>query len=438
MSTRTSFADRTAAGAALADAVQRFNDEDPIVMGLPRGGLPVAQLVAEALAAPLDVVVVRKVGAPGHREYAVGAVGDGGVEVLDRDAMAQVGVGRDAVEAIIQQERDELERRVERYRRRGAGQDVAGRTVIVVDDGIATGRTARAAAQVLRARGAGRVVLAVPVAAPLALPSLEKVYDEVLVLHAPESFMAVGSWYEDFAEVTDEDVERILALQRGGTASHEPAGTPVAREVTIPVDGDGLPGELVVPDAAIGLVVFAHGSGSSRHSRRNQQVAVALQEAGLATLLLDLLTEAEGTNRRNVFNIELLARRVTVAVDWAQQTPVVAGMPIGLFGASTGAAAALEAAAGRTETVRAVVSRGGRVDLSERADRVLAPVLMVVGGNDDAVLDMNRDTAARLSVEHRVEVVDGAGHLFAGPGQLQRVAELAGDWFRRHLGTNTR
>ncbi len=432
MSTFTQFTDRTEAGERLAEALAPLADEHPLVLGLPRGGLPVAGEVARELGAPLDVVVVRKIGAPGHREFAIGAIGEGDVEVLADDVMARLGISRDQLRGVLDEERRELERRVERYRGGREGADVTGRTVIVVDDGIATGRTARAACQVLRARGAHRIVLAVPVAAPQSVVELEDVYDQVVALQTPHSFMAVGSWYADFGQTTDAEVEQILA-------EHRPASSSTTeRDTRIELAEVSLPADLAVPTGADGLVVFAHGSGSSRRSPRNRQVASTLHDAGLATLLFDLLTEQEATDRDNVFDIALLAQRVTGVIDWAQDDEALAGLPVGLFGASTGAAAALEAAAARPETVGAVVSRGGRADMSEHIADVRAPVLLVVGGDDTTVIEMNRRAAERLSAPHELTIVPGAGHLFEGPGQLEDVAHRAAAWFRDHLDAGPR
>jgi pimeloyl-ACP methyl ester carboxylesterase len=209
--------------------------------------------------------------------------------------------------------------------------------------------------------------------------------------------------------------------------------------VRVPVGDAVLEGDLVVPEGAPGIVVFVHGSGSSRHSPRNRQVATALNEAGIGTLLVDLLTPAEEQldllTREHRFDIELLARRVIGTLDWLRLGPV-ASLPIGLFGASTGAAAALVAAAVRPGDVAAVVSRGGRPDLAGGAlRRVQAPTLLIVGGADLHVLELNRRALEELgAAEKRLVVVPGASHLFEEPGALERVARLAESWFLRHLG----
>lgn len=199
-----------------------------------------------------------------------------------------------------------------------------------------------------------------------------------------------------------------------------------------------LDGDLAVPDMVRGMVVFVHGSGSGRGSPRNRQVAGALNECGFATLLFDLLTPAERAEddrtARLRFDIGLLGDRLVEVVTWLRRSYAVARNPLGLFGASTGAAGALVAAARRPDDVAAVVSRGGRPDLAgDELGRVRAPTLLVVGGRDVEVLTLNERAAARLAGPHRVEVVPGAGHLFAEPGALDAVSALAGDWFTRHV-----
>jgi putative phosphoribosyl transferase len=209
-------------------------------------------------------------------------------------------------------------------------------------------------------------------------------------------------------------------------------------EVEIPVDGDAIVGDLTVPADAQAVVAFAHGSGSSRHSRRNRQVATVLNDGGFATLLMDLLTAREEQidlrTRELRFDIGLLADRVARAVDWLRDDERTRSLPVGLFGASTGAAAALVAAAERPDTVAAVVSRGGRPDLAGGyLPRVQAPTMLIVGGDDRAVIGMNEDARARMTAEVVLEIVPGATHLFEEPGALEQVAELASRHFSRAL-----
>jgi putative phosphoribosyl transferase len=212
----------------------------------------------------------------------------------------------------------------------------------------------------------------------------------------------------------------------------------VEREVRLRAGTAELVGDLVVPAGAAGVVLFAHGSGSSRHSPRNRLVAGALRRVGLATLLLDLLTLAEEERDRVTaelrFDVVLLAERLIAATDLLLAEPATASLPVGLFGASTGAGAALITAAERPETVAAVVSRGGRPDLAgDHLGRVRAPTLLIVGGRDQFVLELNRQALARLAAPSRLEVVPGATHLFEEPGALEQVARLATAWFTEHL-----
>jgi putative phosphoribosyl transferase len=220
-------------------------------------------------------------------------------------------------------------------------------------------------------------------------------------------------------------------MQSGVAIEHSP--------VLIPVGSVKLEGDLSVPTAAKGVVLFAHGSGSSRHSPRNRYVADALNESGLATLLTDLLTEDEQQVDLQTahlrFDIELLAGRLVTIIDWLVRRQEARGLKVCHFGASTGAAAALVAAAKRPELVQAVVSRGGRPDLAGPAlKRVKAPTLLIIGGADGVVLDLNRKAMAQMTCEAELVIVPGAGHLFEEPGALSVVARLACDWFLKKLG----
>jgi putative phosphoribosyl transferase len=432
------FVDRIEAGRLLAQRLGHLRGGDSVVLGLPRGGVPVAYQVARALGAPLDVIVVRKLGVPFQPELAMGAIGEDGVRVISTDVLRQARIDPGELAAVEKDEAAELERRLTRVRRKHPRVPVAGRTAVIVDDGIATGSTARAACQVARAHGAARIVLAVPVA-PAGTPrAMADVADEVVCVETPADLWSIGQWYEDFAAVSDRTViellDRAAAEHSAAPATADAGEAAVDSEVVIPAGAVELPGRLTVPGEASGLVVFAHGSGSSRHSPRNRYVADELRNAGLGTLLFDLLTPAEERDRGNVFDIDLLAGRLRDVIGWLRRQPATAYRRIGLFGASTGAAAALWAAADPDADVAAVVSRGGRPDLAAgRLALVTSPTLLVVGGDDSEVLRLNRSAAGMLRCEHRVAVVPGATHLFEEPGTLQAVAELARDWFTDHL-----
>jgi len=401
---------------------------DTVVLALPRGGVPVAAEIAHALAVPLDVFVVRKLGVPGHEELALGAIASGGVRVLNQGVVDAARMSPEAVERVARRELEEVERREAAYRGGRPPVETAGKRVILVDDGLATGATMRAAVAAVRATGPARIVVAVPIAAASTCEELAREVDEIVCLRTPEPFYAVGLWYEDFSQTTDEEVRALL---------EQPAAGAVEDEFTIRVEAGALGGRLAVPAGARGVVLFAHGSGSSRHSPRNRRVADALNDAGLGTLLVDLLTAEEDAvdvaTREHRFDIPLLAGRVLTASDWLERDERTAGLPLGYFGASTGAAAALVAAAERPQ-VRAVVSRGGRPDLAgEALERVRAPTLLVVGERDPAVLELNREAAGRMRAETSLEIVPGASHLFEEPGTLDRAITLARDWFVRHL-----
>ncbi|HSN00840.1 MAG TPA: alpha/beta fold hydrolase [Rudaea sp.] len=426
------FVDRADAGRQLARALAAFRGSKPLVLAIPRGGVPIGRIVADALDGELDVILVHKLGAPQNPELAIGAVDeDGGVQL---DALAgHLGIGRAYVERETARQLAQIRRRREMYGRCCPRRDPAGRVVIIVDDGLATGATMHAAILAAKARKAARVVCAVPVAAPGSLEKVAATADAVVCLLEPADFYAVGQFYEDFAAV--EDDEALAALTQGQVPPANLPGAVVSRRVQIPVDGVALPGDLVIPADAAGIVVFAHGSGSSRSSPRNQLVADALHRLGMATLLFDLLTPQEDEHRAARFEIDVLALRLESVVDWVGRDSMLSGLKIGLFGASTGAAAALAVAARRPEAVAAVVSRGGRPDLA--GDRLLAvvraPTLLIVGGADTEVLELNEQARAHMPGQVEIAVVPRATHLFEEAGALERVASLAGDWFRRWL-----
>jgi putative phosphoribosyl transferase len=429
------FDDRHDAGRRLAPLLDRFAGERPVVVALPRGGVPVAAEVARALDAPLDLLMVRKIGAPGQPEFGIGALAEDGSAVLDTVVARRLEVTEDALERIIDREAGRIRHAIELFRGGRDPADVRGRTVVVVDDGVATGLTDLAAVRALRAGGAARIVVAVPVGSPQGLAMLRGEADEVVCHTVPRELMGVGNWYRDFGQVSDDEVLAELAAAAAHGLMPAPDGvTGGARELLFDVGGVPLRGDLAVPADATGLVVFAHGSGSSRRSPRNRAVARRLRSASLATLLLDLLAEDEEGRRDLVFDIPVLAARLEAVTRRARDEPEVRGLPVGFFGASTGAGAALRAAAALGDDVRAVVSRGGRPDLaSERLPLVRAATLLIVGSRDPEVLQLNRRAAARLTRPHRVEVVEGATHLFEEPGTLDAVADLAIDWFVAHL-----
>jgi predicted phosphoribosyltransferase/predicted alpha/beta-hydrolase family hydrolase len=418
----------------LAELLAPWRRERPVVVGLPRGGVPVAAEVARALQAPLDVVVVRKLGHPQQPELGVGAIGEGGVTVVNWERATRLGVTSGDLHQVAARERAELDRRVVRYRGTRPRVAVEGRLVVLVDDGLATGFTARAAVEALRRSGARRVVLAVPVAPADTVDDLRAVADDVVCLATPPWFGSVGECYDDFRQVTDADVAQLLEEAASTVAAPPRDAVDLERDVEV-IAGTRLAGTLSVPEQASGLVLFAHGSDSSRLSPRNRYVATVLNRAGIATLLFDLLTGEEAADRRNVFDVRLLGERLVAAGGWSRDHLVPGVGPMGYFGASTGAAAALLAAAELGPAISAVVSRGGRPDLAlSRLGIVTAPTLLVVGGRDRAVLDLNRHAAARLvRCEHRLAVVPGATHLFEEAGALEAVATLATEWFTGHF-----
>ncbi|MDQ0381909.1 phosphoribosyltransferase family protein [Amycolatopsis thermophila] len=420
------FTDRRDAGRRLGARLDRWRGRDVVVLGLPRGGVPVAYEVARALGAPLDVILVRKLGVPFQPELGLGAVGEGGLRVVDRDLVRRFGIDEAELARIESVERSELDRRAARFRARGTRLPLAGRTAIVVDDGAATGASARVAVEAARADGAAHVVLAVPVGSRQALEALRQDADELVCLECPSAFTAVGQWYDDFAQTPDEEVARLLAGEAG-----EPDPGSGDEEVTVFAGAVPLAGRLTMPERPAGIVVFAHGGSSGRYSARARSAADVLHQAGIATLLVDLLTPSEEADRARVFAVELLANRLVEVTRWVRRRT---GLPVGYFGTGTGAAAALWAATDYRVEVAAVVARGGRPDLAaKRLGWVRAPTMLIAGARDSEVLEVNRKARAQLRGEAHLVAVPGATGLFEEPGVLAEAACAARDWFRAHL-----
>ena len=337
------FVDRVDAGRRLAERLRHLRGEDVVVLGLPRGGVSVAAEVARALDASLDVIVVRKLGVPSRPELAMGAVGEDGVLVVNERVVRGGHASEVEFAEVERREREEVQRSARRFRGERAGLPLAGRTALVVDDGVATGSTARAACRVARAQGAARVVLAVPVCRRDVAGALGDVVDEVVCLVAPEGFSAVGQFYADFRPTFEREVVELL--RRGARramsvpADPPPPGGPinevdgvdgvVDEEVEVVAGRAHLGGYLSVPAGARGLVVFVHGSGSSRHSPRNRYVAGVLQAAGLCDVVVRPAHPAGGARPRHRLRHRAAGRA-------ADRGDVLGGCPSGLPGAAGG------------------------------------------------------------------------------------------------------
>ena len=421
--------DRSDAGTRLARLLMAFRGKRPLVLGTPCGGVAVARAVADQLDGDLDVVLAQALCAPAHGELVIGAVDEQGHVVMADD------VGPEAVsDAYVEQEAARQFQLIRQHRRlycpHRAASDPRGRLVIVVDDG-ATPRAALAAAlKVVRKRRPARLVCAVPVLSPLDLEAIRREADDVVCLASPASFESIGPFFEHFDPVVDEEVISLLS-QRPGP---EDGGGSQQRCAQFVVDDVTLDGDLQVPPYPRGIVVFAHGAGSSRKSERNRFVASVLQRRGFATLLFDLLDAPGDSAASRRTDIAIQARRLDAVLDGLARDMSIKALPIGLFGAGTGAAAALIVAADRTD-VRAVVARGGRPDLvdRDRLSRLTSPTLLIVAGLNEEVAACNRLALSAMSTHVELVSIPGATHLFKESGALERVATLASEWFIRWL-----
>ena len=415
------FNDRKHAGLLLADKLLKYKNENPVILALPRGGVPVAAEVAKALNAPLEVLLVRKIGVPNQPELAAGAVCEDDEPIWNERIMQHLGLSPAQFTRSISAEREKIYNQKLMFRQGKSFPSFKKKTVIVVDDGLATGATMFAAIKHLKNQGVAKVVAAVPVAAEPTSEKLRSKVDELVVIQDRKDLNSIGQWYSDFSQVSNEEVVSLLV--------------PQATDILIPLDEVTLKGDLSVFPSMRALVIFAHGSGSSRKSPRNRRVAQALNAQGIGTLLFDLLTEEEAQDRKNVFDIDLLSKRLAETTEWLRRQKEFEKTPLGYFGASTGAGAALRAATKLNidQQVYAIVSRGGRPDLAgEALSKVKMPTLLIVGGNDFGVIELNQQAHANLPNAELI-LVDGATHLFEEPGALEEVSQLAARWFIEKL-----
>jgi putative phosphoribosyl transferase len=434
------FLDRADAGRRLAGVVRdrlRPAPDEVVVVGLSRGGVPVAREVARALDAPLDVMVVRKLGVPFQPELAMGAVAEDGGRYVDQGIVAAAGVTAEELAVAEQRERLEVGVRALRYRGRRRPLPLSGRVAVLIDDGLATGATIMAACRTARTRGAREVVVAVPVSPSETLRKVAAEADEVLAVQVPRDFLSVGQWYRNFEQVTDEDVARCLAepaTARASSGSHAapvPGSYPVQvseRLVTVQIDGIRLHGDLTLPAAATGLVVVADGGGEGRRDWHNRRLASKLTRVGLATALFDLLTAPERSWSVNRLDVELLAERLVMLTQ-----RVRADFPwIAYYGTGPGAAAILRVAARPDAELAALVARNGRLDLvTPWLAQVRAPTLLLVDHGDGGSLRRNKEGMAHLQCPNKLTVLPEP----PAPGETGRLdtaAEHATAWILNH------
>jgi putative phosphoribosyl transferase len=385
------------------------------------------------LGAPLDVLVTAPLDLPDATDARVGAVCERAPAMFDGGA-AQVHLSAEQRGTIEDRARAEVERRVERYRGGRPLPDLTGRTVLVVDDGLASGTTARAAVAAVRAHGARRVVVAVPVTPVSVLAELLSVADDVVCVTAPATLGSIGRWYDEFPTVTDDDVVDVLSTAPVATDEQRVDRTTVSRSVDVVVDDVEYPATLAIPERSSGVVVIGHLGDNSGRAVQTETIAARLHDDRLATLCVDLLAAGEAHDRQVAADVALLGDRLAGAVHWVTSLPEVRGLPVGCFGAGPVAPAALLAAVGARETVDAVVSCSGRPDLAgDRLPDVRAPVLLIVGGRDHVAVTLHRRAGEQLGGQSQVVVMPGSCYRLRNAEVVDAVSREASQWFRHHL-----
>jgi putative phosphoribosyl transferase len=433
---------RSEAGQLLAEKLMAYADQPNVmVLALPRGGVPVAFEIAQRLKAPLDVFLVRKLGVPGHEELAMGAISSSGDRVLNQEIIDALQISDSVVERVTQRERQEMKRREALYRQNRPPLKFQGKTVVLVDDGLATGSTMLAAIRAVQKQKAAKIVIAVPVAPPSTIESMKMLCDEMICLMTPEPFYGVGLWYEDFTQTSDEEVVQLLTQADAWSQKTDPeqADLPGTQHVSIPVGAVELPGKLLIHDGeSQGFAILIQGTGYPGQSPQLDHIAQRLHEEGFSTLRFNLLTDEEEVSelqsRHLRFDIPLLTKRLIQVTQWARHE-WADDQPIGYFSTSTGTAAALKAAATLDHEIKAIVSLSGRPELAgESLSKVTAYTLFLMGGQDIAIMDLNVCARSRMRPGLvRIEVVPQASHLFEEDGALERAANLACRWFEQHL-----
>jgi predicted phosphoribosyltransferase/dienelactone hydrolase len=417
------FRDRYDAGEKLAASLEGRGFEKAVVLGIPRGGVPLATVVARALEGELGVVVARKLGAPGNPELAIGATTAIGVTYVNSEVAAQVGADKRYVEAEERRQVEEAQRREQLFdgSRRPRMQ---GRTVIVVDDGIATGATAIAAVRSIKAEGAESVILAIPVGPPETVQRLREEADEVVCLDENPGFWAVGQFYDEFEPVSDDEVRQILD-------DFVPVAADPERRVIIQRDGISLAGILATPagQGPFPLVIFVHGLGSSKESPRNQVIAENLVNAGIATLLFDLSGHGESSPDARP-QLVAYAADLEAAFYWARSQPEVRNDLIGIAGSSLGATVAVKALGEGRVRPRTMVLRAPPIE-PEEFSKVHVPSLVLIGSEDPLRSSVQIGVAGNTGLT--LAVVEGASHLFEEPGTLEEALHRTVDWFAASL-----
>jgi predicted phosphoribosyltransferase/alpha-beta hydrolase superfamily lysophospholipase len=414
------------AGRQLAEAIKEVHPARPVVLGIPRGGVPVAAEVARAIGGELAVIVARKLGAPGNPELAIGATTAEGAYYLNQDTVAMVG----ATNAYIAAERERQEREAARREamfdshRRPPLRD---RTVILVDDGVATGATAIASVRAAKAAGAARVIIAIPVGPPHTIEELRQEGAEVVCLHQAPLFWAVGQYYDEFEQVPDEEVIRILRA-----TAPVAAGDP-SRAFTVDRDSVSLSGRLMTPsgDGPFAAVIFVHGLGSSKDSPRNVPIATALVDAGIATILFDLSGHGESTGAAGD-GIGAYVEDLRTVFEWAVQQTEIDPARIAVAGSSMGAVVAIEAASEGRIRPAGLVLRAPPVERGQ-LHGLDVPALVLIGSHDPLAPQVI--AAARESRGLELSVVEGASHLFEEAGTLEEALRRTLAWLQEKLLT---
>lgn len=417
--TNETFTNRTSAAQLLADHLEDLRHLNPVVLGIPRGAVPMTKIIADRLDAEMDVVLVKKIGHPRHPEFALGSVTEDGDVILGSGAL-QYGMIEEDLSEQAKTIAVRLQETRAHYRNHAPAVSLRDRNVVIVDDGIATGATMTAAVEFVRRARARQIIVATPVASSQAVERLEAEGVEVRVLKVPETFGAVGYYYENFAQVSDAEIGEFFRI--------------LPREIEVSEDGVRLKATLGLPQKPRGLVLFAHGTGHGRQSPKNQYIAEAFNREGYATLLVDLMTPEEADDDLNRFEIGLLVHRLRACLNWARTQKELSTVPFALYGTHTGTAAALMLAAQSSHAIDAIVSRSGRPDLvTEILPQLSVPTLFLVGAEDRSVLRLHEQAFMQMHGERKLHPIREAGAFIDTDLQMEEIVRESLRWVERNF-----
>jgi putative phosphoribosyl transferase len=439
------FYNRRDAGRQLAQRLLDYKDQNPVVIGLTKGGDMVGYEVAKALECPFDIIVSERLGAPGHEEFSIGAIAEGGVRVLDKYILQWLGITDGEIQEITSNCMQELIGKINIYREGESMLDITDKTVILIDDSLSTSFSARAAVQALRLHKPKEIILAVPVSAPETALSIRPDVDDFVCLSQPADYIAKGLWYKNLQQITDDQIVELLATSKKGTPSqlleefeseNAEISKPTDSTVEVSSQGTTLRGTMLIPQNTQGLIVFVNGIGETRFSNENRYIAHRLRQEGFGTLFVDLHTEEEIKTQNFNLDIDSSAQRLIDITDWLHQNPYTSNLMVGFFGVNSGGITAILAAKqlGSEKVAALVIKDTNLEDLKAISSQINIPVFHIASERDQNAMQKSKALIDHITTnQKRTLVVPQASTEFIQPEILDIITESTYTWFSNSM-----